>query len=177
MIYEAAEDSFLLRKYVEKYSKGRVLDIGAGSGILMEVALKKTSKVEGGDIDEEAVQYCKKKGLNVVKGDLFSNVKGKFDLIVFNPPYLPEDEPFLKRNVHERKNLDLIGGKKGYELIERFFSEVGKYLEEDGKILIIFSSLTKKEKVDNIIKKNKFKFKLLEKEKYFFEELYAYLCY
>lgn len=168
MIYEAAEDSFLLKKYVEKYSKGKVLDVGTGSGILMEVALKKTSKVEGVDIDEEAVDYCKKKGLKVKKSDLFNKVKGKFDLIVFNPPYLPEDEV---------KDRDLIGGKKGYELIERFFSEVVEHLEKNGKVLILFSSLTDKEKVDEIIRKNKFKFKLLEKGKYFFEELYVYLCY
>ena len=167
-MYEAAEDSFLLAKFVRDYAKGRVLDVGCGLGILMEAALGKTSNVEGVDIDEEAIDYCKKKGLNVKKSDLFSNVRGKFDLIVFNPPYLPEDEI---------KDRDLIGGKKGYEVIEGFFLKVGKFLKKNGRILILFSSLTNKEKVDEIIKKNNFKFNLLAKEGYFFEKLYVYLCY
>lgn len=168
MIYEAAEDSFLLEKFVRDYAKRSVLDVGVGSGILMEAALKKTKDVKGVDIDEEAIEYCKKKGLNVIYSDLFSNVKGKFDLIVFNPPYLPEDEI---------KDKDLVGGEHGYELIERFFNEADKFLNKNGKILIVFSSLTNKRKVDEIIKKNKFNFKLLAKEGYFFEKLYVYLCY
>jgi len=167
MIYMPEEDSFLLAKFVREYAKGKVLDMGVGSGILMEAALEKNSNVKGVDIDKEAVEYCKKKKLDVSYSDLFSNVKEKFDLIIFNPPYLPEDEI---------KDKDLIGGKKGYELIERFFLEVDKYLNENGKILILFSSLTNKEKVDEIIKK-KFKFKLLKEESYFFEKLYIYLCY
>jgi len=167
-MYEAAEDSFLLAKYVEEYSRGRVLDVGVGSGILMESALKKTDKVEGVDINHEAIKFCKNKKLNVYYSDLFSNVKGKFDLIIINPPYLPEDEI---------KDKDLVGGKKGYEIIDRFFAEVKNYLEKNGKILILFSSLTNKEKVDEIIKKNKFKFKLLEEKNYFFEKLYVYLCF
>ena|SRR3989344_2505465 len=166
-MYEAAEDSFLLAKFVREYAKGKVLDVGVGSGILMKAALEKTSNVKGVDIDKEAVEYCKKKGLNVIYSDLFSNVKEKFDLIIFNPPYLPEDEI---------KDKDLIGGKKGYELIERFFLNVDKFLNKNGKILILFSSLTNKNKVNEIIKK-KFKFKLLKEENYFFEKLFVYLCY
>jgi len=166
-MYEAAEDSFLLAKFVREYAKGRVLDVGVGSGILMEAALTKTKNVKGVDIDKEAINYCKKKKLDVSYSDLFSNVKEKFDLIIFNPPYLPEDEI---------KDKDLIGGKHGYELIERFFLNVDKFLNKNGKILMLFSSLTNKKKVDEIIKK-KFKFKLLKEENYFFEKLFVYLVY
>jgi len=167
MIYEAAEDSFLLAKFVKKYARGRVLDVGVGSGVQMEVALEKTKDVIGVDIDKDAVEFCKNKKLNVYYSNLFENVKGKFDLIVFNPPYLPEDEI---------KDKDLVGGSKGYEVIERFFLEVDKYLKKNGRILILFSSLTNKKKIDSIISK-KFKFELLEEKKYFFEKLYVYLCY
>jgi len=172
-MYEAREDSYLLKKYVKKFSKGKVLDVGVGSGILIE----NIKDAVGVDIDEEALEYCRKKGLDVRYSDLFSNVNEKFDFIVFNPPYLPE-EPFLKRNLHERKNLDLVGGKKGYELIERFFLEVKKYLEKDGKVLIVFSNLTNKKKVDEIIKENGFKFRLLEEKAVgLMEKLYVYFCY
>jgi len=35
-VYEPAEDSFLIQKYIKKYSRGIVLDIGTGTGILAE---------------------------------------------------------------------------------------------------------------------------------------------
>ena len=170
MVYEPREDSFMLKKWVKELVKGKVLEIGCGSGVLMEAALKKTKNVQGVDVDKEAVKFCKKKGLNVKESDLFSNVKGRFDFIIFNPPYLPKGEG-------EEDYRDLIGGDKGYEVIERFFKEVKDYLEKEGKVLILFSSLTNKEKVDSIIEKNGFKFKLLEEESLFFEMLYVYECY
>ena len=57
MIYEPREDSFLLQKYVKKYSKGRVLDMGTGSGIQALTALEKTKCVVAVDINEETLQF------------------------------------------------------------------------------------------------------------------------
>lgn len=169
MIYEPLEDSFLLSKYVSKFARGKVLDVGCGSGILIKAALTKSKDVIGIDIDNNAIEYCKKQGLNVSKSDLFSNIKGKFDVIIFNPPYLPQDEI---------KDLDLVGGKHGWELIERFFKNVGKHLNNEGEILILFSNLTNKRKVDSIIKESKFKFELLEEKAVgLMERLYVYRCY
>ena len=170
MIYEPHEDSFLLQKYVEKYASGKVLDIGSGSGIQAESALKKTKNVLAADINKEAVSLLKKKGIKAVYSDLFSNVKGKFDLIIFNPPYLPEE----KLEDLETK-LVTTGGKYGYEILERFFKDAKKFLNKNGKILIVFSSLTNKKKVDSLVKKYGFKFKLLEEKGLFFEKLYVYL--
>ncbi|MAG45256.1 MAG: hypothetical protein CMH63_00595 [Nanoarchaeota archaeon] len=169
MVYQPEEDSFMLEKWVKELVKGKVLEVGVGSGILMKAALKSTKKVSGVDIDKENVEFCKKKGLNVKESDLFSNVNGKFDFIIFNPPYLPSEKG-------EKDYRDLIGGKKGWEIIERFFKDVKKYLEKEGKVLILFSSLTNKKKVDGIIKRNKFEFELLEEKSMFFESLYVYLC-
>ena len=171
MLYEAREDSFLLKKYVEKFARGKVLEVGVGSGVLMEAALENTKDVEGTDINSEAVAFCREKGLNVKRGDLFNDIFRKFDLIVFNPPYLPQDP-----EMGEHK--DLFGGKNGWEVIERFFNEAGRFLEEKGEILILFSSLTSKNKVNDIIKKNKFKFELLEEKSIgLMEKLYIYRCY
>lgn len=167
MIYEPREDSYLLQKYVLKFAKGKVLDMGTGSGILAEIALKKTKNVLAADIDEEAVEYVKNKKINAVQSNLFSNIKGKFDLIIFNPPYLPDNKKL--------KDLALDGGKKGYELLERFLKQAKNYLNKDGKILILFSSLTKKSKVDKILKENGYTFACLETQRIFFEELYVYL--
>ena len=164
MIYEPREDSFLLAKYVKKYAKGKVLDIGSGSGIQAETALQKTKDVIATDIDEDAIKLLNKNGIKTIKSDLFENIKDKFDLIIFNPPYLPG-----------KKDKTIHGGKYGHEILEKFLTKLNNYLKNDGKALIVFSSLTNKHKVNNIIKKNNLKFKELEKESLFFEELYVYL--
>src|SRR3989344_1509405 len=170
MIYEPQEDSFLLFKYVKKYASGKVLDLGSGSGIQAESALMKTKDVLAVDINKEAVKLLKKKNIKAEYSDLFLNIKEKFDLIIFNPPYLPEE----KLEDLDTK-LVTTGGKHCYEILERFFKDVKNFLNKNGKILIVFSSLTKKKKVDSLIKKYGFKSKLLEEKKIFFESLYVYL--
>ena len=167
MIYEPAEDSFLIKKYIKYYAKGKILDMGAGSGILADEALKYSKDVLAADIDQEVIN---KLNIKKIKSDLFENIKEKFDMVIFNPPYLPKD----KREPKETA-LATTGGKKGYELIKRFFKQVKNHLNKNGKILIVFSSLTNKAKVDQTIKENNFKFRLLEKKKIDFEELYCYL--
>src|SRR3989344_2791884 len=127
MIYEPDEDSFLLVKQVKKLAKDKkVLDMGTGWGILAETALESGAKdVLAADIDEEVVEFVKSKGIKVKSSDLFSNIDEKFDLIIFNPPYLPEDEleDFEIRNVTR-------GGKEGYQILERFLINAKKRSEE-----------------------------------------------
>lgn len=169
MLYEPAEDSFLLQEQVRKYAKGKVLDLGTGTGIQALTALEKTKKVLAADINPEAVNHCKKLGIKAIKSNLFQNIKGKFDLIIFNPPYLPDDN----LNLEDDKNY--IGGGKGSEILEKFFSQAKKHLNKNGKILIVFSSLTPN--VNKIIKKHNFEFKKLSEQKFFFEKLDVYLIY
>jgi len=181
MIYEPREDSFLLSKYVKKYSNGRVLDVGTGSGIQALAALEKTKDVLAVDINEEAVRSAKSKGVNARVSDLFSNVDGKFDFILFNPPYLPREteDCGIKLTVDKGLNypddVAIVGGDKGTETIERFFSEVDNYLKKDGKILLCFSSITGD--VESIMKRHGFEFEKLEEMKFFFEEIFVYLVY
>lgn len=170
MIYEPAEDSFLLLSLVKEYAMGNVLDMGCGSGVLAKEAMKYAKKVIAADIDEESVEYCMKHGINAIKSNLFSNIKRKFDLIIFNPPYLPSDEMEDKKTA-----VALSGGKKGHELIKRFLKEAKKHLNKDGSILIVISSLTGN--AEKLFKKYNYKFKLLKEESYFFERLKAYLLW
>ena len=172
-VYEPREDSTMLEKYARRYTFGHVLDIGTGSGIQAIVAAQsgKVISVLATDIQKGVIGYCKKniknKKIKFIQSDLFKNVKGKFDSIIFNPPYLPQE---LKL-----KDLTIEGGKKGYEIIERFLNQVNDFLNSDGVILMVFSSLTRKEKVEEFIKNNLLDIEELEKQHIFFEDIYVYL--
>jgi len=174
MVYSPREDSYLLKKHVEKYAKGTVLDMGTGSGIQAESAAKKATSVYAVDKDPSSIAFCKEnvkeRKIKFVKSDLFSFFAGrkpKFDLIIFNPPYLP-DHPKVQ-------DIALDGGKKGYELLNRFLDEANLYLKKDGIILIVFSSLTKKDKVIELIDNNCLEYSELDTQRLFFEELYVFL--
>ncbi len=170
-IYQPAEDSFLLlnilgkeiHKLIKKNQHLQFLEIGSGSGIILETVQKlgiKGEHIYGVDINQEAVQHCQNLGFNCIYSNLFENVSGKYDLIVFNPPYLPKDsrEP-------ENSQPATTGGTEGSEIINEFLKQAENYLEGNGKIFLLTSSLTK-----NINWRNYHK-KLLGKEKLFFEEL------
>src|SRR3989344_3972816 len=133
-IYEPAEDSYLmsdaLKKelplLLKKNPELKFLEIGCGSGINLNVALDagiNRKNIFGSDINNDAVKHCRKLDFKCIESDLFSNIKGKFDVVVFNPPYLPLDkhEPKASRN-------STTGGLKGNEIIVRFLKKAKNYL-------------------------------------------------
>ncbi len=170
MIYKPAEDSYLLKGQLKNYIKPgmKILDMGTGSGIQAIEAKKLGAEVLAADINPESIEPLKKLNINAIQSDLFSNIKEKFDLIIFNPPYLPEDprEP-------EDSKLATTGGKKGNEILSKFLQQAKSHLNNKGKILIVVSSLTPD--VPQLITKNNFTFKIIAKQKIPFEELYVYL--
>lgn len=176
-IYEPKEDSIMLSETLKKFLNPidkniKILDMGSGSGIQGETCKKLGFKnILTTDINSKAVNLLKYKGFKSINSNLFSNIKSnqKFDLIIFNPPYLPEDK-------YEPKDSKVIttGGKYGYEIIIRFLKQAKIHLNKNGKIIILFSSLSKPKIIIDKIKELKFNFKLLNKKKLFFEELYVY---
>lgn len=173
-IYLPREDSFLIQIAVKDFAFGKVLDIGTGSGIQAVTAASKkdVKKVVGVDINKKAIDYCKRevkhRKIKFSVSNLFSKVKEKFDTIIFNPPYLPADE--------YPADVALIGGKKGYETVERFLDSANKHLNSNGLVILLFSSLTGKEKVEEIIGRNAFVFeKVQEKSVGLMETLYVYV--
>ncbi len=167
-IYEPNEDSYLIGNELKKFKNLKVLDMGSGSGYLAKISLENNCDVLAADINKKSVELCKKEGIKAIQSNLFSKINGKFDLIVFNPPYLPEDKL-------EPKDSQLIttGGKQGHELIEKFLKQSKDYLNNNGKILLLYSSLSGD--IPKIIKKYKFKSTILSQKSLFFEKLYVIL--
>jgi release factor glutamine methyltransferase len=179
-IYKPSEDSHLmtntlkekLPELLKENINIKLLEIGAGSGIHLQTALGSGVKKENifaSDINSFSVDHCKLLGFNCIQSDLFKEFnkekEGKFDLIIFNPPYLPED-----KNEPEDSKIATTGGKKGNEIIIRFLEQVKNYISKNGKIFLITSSLA--EKVDfNALGYYE---KEIQTEKLFFETLY--LC-
>ena len=168
MIYHPAEDSRLLARALVSYVEGKkVIDIGAGSGVLSEAALHAgASSVCAVDIDSEVIDVLRLKRLTFIQSDLFENVSGSFDIIVSNPPYLPED----KREGVEGKTA-IVGGKRGDELILRFLKQAPHHLSSDGVILLLLSSLTPQKRILELLKKQKLTHKIIAEHKLFFERL------
>ncbi len=172
MIYDPAEDSYLIQKELNKFIKPnmKVLDMGTGSGILAISAKDMRAEVLAVDINPESVEHVESKGINAIVSDLFSEVNDKFDLIIFNPPYLPNEEMEPKES-----KLSTTGGMKGNEIIERFLKNAKHYLLKNGKILLLFSSLTPN--VIKLFEKYNYNYTLLVEQKIPFEVLYVYLLH
>jgi release factor glutamine methyltransferase len=168
MIYSPSEDSYLLAGQVNDLANGkRVLDMGSGSGIQGRIALDAGAKsVVCVEQDSESVSHLRKEGFNVVKSDLFEKVSGRFDLIVFNPPYLPSDS----REDRESSKVT-SGGFKGDEVLIRFLRKVRDYLSGDGKALIVVSSLTPREKIEEILLSEGLEWEVVVWKKVFMEKL------
>jgi len=111
-VYYPREDSIFLAealvKVIDKENVKTCLDVGCGSGFLSIIMAKKKSIVNAVDINELAVKTTIENSqknnvnINVEQGDLFS--LGKYDLIVFNPPYLPEGKEEYMKYIGKEKN-------------------------------------------------------------------------
>lgn len=128
----------------------KVLDLCTGSGAIA-IALKKESdkknmklQVTACDVSEDALEVAKnnaakcKAEVKFVQSDLFSRLRGRFNLIVSNPPYIPTDViPTLEREVKDHEpHLALDGGKDGLDFYRRIANEAGKYMEKGGSLLM-----------------------------------------
>jgi release factor glutamine methyltransferase len=141
-VYEPSEDSYLLADAALSDIKGseRILEVGCGSGIISAVIKSNTkANVIGIDINPHAAKCTRENGVEVIRGDLISCIKGRFDLIIFNPPYLPTKED--ERN-NGWLNAALDGGYDGRSVIYRFLEDAGRCLIQGGKILMLVSSLS-----------------------------------
>lgn len=146
-VYEPAEDSFLFAENLNVQEAEIVLDVGTGCGILGILAAEKASFVLSVDVNPYAIRCAKENSkLNnlqskifFVQGDLFAPLSEsyKFDLVLFNAPYLPAEENETESWIGRA----WAGGASGRKVIDRFIVETPKHLKQKGRVLLMQSSL------------------------------------
>ncbi|MFC7076354.1 HemK2/MTQ2 family protein methyltransferase [Haloarcula halophila] len=141
-VYQPAEDSALLARAArEAVEPGmRALDVGTGSGYVAAELAEAGADAVGVDLSPLACRQARQNGVQTVRGDLVAPFQSlSFDLVVFNPPYLPTPSETEWDDWMEHA---LSGGEDGRRLVDPFLSSVGRVLETDGEVLLLVSSLT-----------------------------------
>ncbi len=167
--------SEFMAKHIKVTPGDTVLDMGTGSGIQAITAGHTASKVIAVDINPEAVMLAGKNIrdngveniVSVIEGDLFSSLspQQKFSVILFTPPYLDGTPKSYFDN-------SLFDPNK--ELVRRFFKEAKEYLNPDGYIQMIYSSIAGAEETISIAGQFGWKHSIIAREKTFTEEFLIY---
>lgn len=125
--------------------KDRILDIGTGSGAIA-ISLAKNIEntfVIGSDIEDKALSLAMEnkeftgiENVDFVKSDLFNNIKGKFDLIISNPPYInKKDYEDLDKELYFEPKSALYGGCDGLDFYREIIKNTSKYLNNNGHLV------------------------------------------
>lgn len=145
------ETEELVQQVVAAAEEGNsILDLCTGSGAIAIAVYKELEKnkrkasVTASDISEEALALAKENAeengadIAFVQSDLFSRIRGRFDIIVCNPPYIPSgDIAGLQREVRDfEPRLALDGGADGLDYYRRIAEDAGKYLVRGGMLVM-----------------------------------------
>ncbi len=194
-VYKPSDDTFLLLENIKVRKDENVLDMGTGSGIIGIHSAKLGANVTCADINPCSVALCRKNAelnnvdVKVVETNLFEKIDKKcdgkvpctfpsilgicgansvrFDVIVFNPPYLPTSE---NEKIDDEINYAWDGGEEGDEVTLRFLKNFKKYLKKNGRCYLLVSSLNKKalKKIEELDGK------LIDEKRLFFESLMVF---
>jgi len=170
----------------------RILDLGTGTGIiaiflqLMKMEIPTFNpEIYGSDILEDSIRCTKlnekinkiNDQIKLIHSDLFKSfpekLKHSFNIIIFNPPYLPSSS-LIKENLN-KQNIDYSwdGGPKGYELLIDFLTSAKIFLnlKKEHAIYCITSSRTNLIELYELITNLGYKNKIVEKKHIFFEDI------
>ena len=181
-VYEPAEDSELLA-FHSRNLRGKILEIGTGSGLVSILNAKSnpSNDVLACDINPEAVKCAQQNAkansapnIRFFQSNLFEKIEGKFDSILFNPPYLPTSK---EERIPGNLNYAFDGGEDGRKILDIFLEEFDKFLAPKGRLLLIQSSLNSMERTILILKNKGFEVQIVDQKPFFFEIVYLLEAY
>lgn len=127
-----------------------ILDMCTGSGaiaIAVQKELQKRGvkvKMTATDISEDALALAQENAeehrakVEFIRSDLFEKVRGKFDIIVTNPPYIPTATiETLQREVKDfEPRLALDGGEDGLDIYRKIAASAGRHIVRGGTLIM-----------------------------------------
>lgn len=185
-VYAPRDDSFLLAEVAASTAKGRVLDLCCGSGIVgLNAMTRPVIRVTFADQNPLALEAVKKnvaanhvhQPFECVLTDLFSSIRGHFESMYFNPPYLPTKKA---EEIGGPIGLALDGGPDGRKLIDPFLEQFDKHLAEEGALYMLNSSVSASdaqrgnELTQKALEKKGFTVQEVAKKDFFFEHLVVF---
>ncbi|MEK6821269.1 MAG: HemK2/MTQ2 family protein methyltransferase [archaeon] len=173
--YAPAEDSWLLAEHLPNVTGKKCVDMGCGSGIQSAaLAINGAAEIWSVDQNPHALETTKKlfekyfpsARIHLVESHLFEALaRETFDIIVFNPPYVPSEKIQWK---------EVDGGKKGREIIDAFLNQMPHHLAKNGACYLLQTSLNGKRTTEKILEEKNLKGTIIATQKLAFEELWVW---
>lgn len=170
-VYEPAEDTQLLLEAVSDLALAgrRVLEVGSGSGVVIEAVSRYGAEVVAVDINPDACEATRARiGGRVLRGELMTALRGRFDVIVFNAPYLPSSD---EERVEGWLDHAFHGGEGGVETSARFVRDLPRVLTPEGRALLVVSSRADLPRLEAEVGGAGLRIERLRSRRFFFEEV------
>lgn len=165
-VYRPSEDSRLLLDAITVRPDDRFLEVGTGTG-LVALHAARHARVVATDANRRAVELARANArrnrvdLDVVHTNLAAGVRGPFDVVAFNPPYL-EGRPV------DTLDLAWAGGVQGSEVSVRFLADLPRILAPRGCAYLLLSHANVTARAEA---RRRFRLHVAARRKLFFEEL------
>ncbi len=176
-VYPPAEDSFLLAESIIDTKGHKALDIGTGCGIQAIILSRNCRHVVATDIDRKCKAALTVNSiLNNVRppefrlGNLYEPLRlgEKFDIIVFNPPYLAEDP-----EVSIPESCWWSGGENGRAVVQRFIKGLKAFLRPEGAAYLVINDNPPVEETLKKIEDEKLIWEVVNEIKIAFDKIYV----
>ncbi len=161
---------FLSTKLLLKFLLGyqlknkRILELGAGTGLISFYCAKQGAIVTATDISSLALQNIKENAelnrlnITIIYSDLFANVSAhEFDMIIINPPYYP-------KQIETEKDYAWFCGEN-FEYFQQLFYQIKKQGNIHNEILIILSEDCEISKIRVIAREHQLELVMLQEKK------------
>lgn len=158
----------------DKFSdkKINILDIGTGSGIIAITLniLNKNSNVIATDISKKALKIAKKNQkihktkVKFIKTNLYNKIDEKFDVIISNPPYIPNNSKNIELKVKNNEpQIALYGGKDGLYYYRQIIKDI-KTITKENHIIAFEIGENEEQEIEKLLKNNFPKDKIIIKK-------------